>query len=547
MIMKNVFTHIVLALLIGYVPISPLHSQIVVNVTNINPGSGDSNPMYITGIANKLYFSAKDNSSDQELWSHDLTSGTSQQIADINIFGSSNPRNLTVVNGKLFFVAEDLSHGEELWMYDPVSGDTNFLRDIYLGPTDSKIENMIDVNGILFFSAKTPSSGIELWRSDGTPNGTDIVADINSGSSSSISLTPGEGYFTNINDTLYFVAQGNTTGRELWMCPGSMTGVPSDISLMPANQSSNPSSLTNVNGTLYFWAYTSALGAELFKLSSLTPVCVADIMPGQQSSMLSNYIFNSEPPRMIGLGDTLFFGALDSVTGSMELHRTNGSNLSETLVKDIYIGANSSFPGIFCVYNNKVFFAANGYSGNTLSGSEPHFSDGTPTGTQILKDCILGQSGSDPSGFIVANNTLFFIAEGPNYLYMSDGTTSGTIKIFINGVDYLTVHNGTLFFKAHTPQNGQEIYTFSSMNLDLPNNDDLISIYPNPSSDLIQIDSKNIILDISIYSLTGQLLQQQKVNQTCSEQIDLNTFDAGVYIAVITTAVGKSSQRIIKQ
>ena len=88
-------------------------------VTQINPCSGNANPLSLCVFNNAIYFGATDGSSGTELWKYDGSTAT--QVADINPGSSgSTPNVLTVYNGKLYFAATDGNADRELWQSDGV-------------------------------------------------------------------------------------------------------------------------------------------------------------------------------------------------------------------------------------------------------------------------------------------------------------------------------------------------------------------------------------------------------------------------------------------
>src|SRR5262245_49784310 len=70
---------------------------------------------------------------------------------------------------------------------------------------------------------------------------------------------------------------------------------------------------------------------------------------------------------------------------------------------------------------------------NENSGGELWVSDGTPEGTQLVKEIRTGGGlGSDPFGFFELNNQLFFWADNGTIgheLWRSDGTAAGTVLV----------------------------------------------------------------------------------------------------------------------
>ena len=80
--------------------------------------------------------------------------------------------------------------------------------------------------------------------------------------------------------------------------------------------------------------------------------------------------------------------------------------------------------------------------------------------------------------------------------------------------------------------------------------DTQISIYPNPTKDIVNIDitgenaSENN--KIFIYSMNGQLIEQRTETDN-RMQIDLSSLPQGTYIMIIETDKFKYKQKIIKQ
>jgi ELWxxDGT repeat protein len=138
-----------------------------------------------------------------------------------------------------------------------------------------------NVNGTLYFVANDGTTGYELWKSDGTSAGTRLVRNINSGGNSSYPR-----YLTNVSGTLFFSADDGTKGHELWKSDGTPGGTVLVRDIRPAsggiNFGSYPRHLANVNGTLFFAANDGTRGYELWKSdgTSTGTVLVKDIRPG---------------------------------------------------------------------------------------------------------------------------------------------------------------------------------------------------------------------------------------------------------------------------
>src|SRR5581483_3109561 len=110
------------------------------------------------------------------------------------------------------------------------------------------------------FTAAESSHGKELWRSDGTSTGTVLVNDIKPGQPAGV-----ENYFSyhghsnyngaaNVNGTLFFCANDNSHGYELWKSDGTSAGTLLVKDIHSGSLSSRPQDLINVSGTLFFSA-----------------------------------------------------------------------------------------------------------------------------------------------------------------------------------------------------------------------------------------------------------------------------------------------------
>lgn len=76
--------------------------------------------------------------------------------------------------------------------------------------------------------------------------------------------------------------------------------------------------------------------------------------------------------------------------------------------------------------------------------------------------------------------------------------------------------------------------------------DTSISVYPNPTTSIININCNNNIKTIQLYDVQGRLLQTQIVNNTTTS-IDISDKSKGVYFAKITSEVGVKVEKIMKE
>ena len=165
----------------------------------------------------------------------------------------------------------------------------------------------------------------------------------------------------------------------------------------------------------------------------------------------------------MNVNGTLFFTAFDSTNG-YELWKSDGTSSGTLLVKDIRTGAYSSYPSYLTNVNGTLFFRAN----DGTNGYELWKSNGTAATTLLVKDIRSGSANSYPANLTNVNGTLFFRAnDGTNgyELWKSNGTAATTVlvKDIRSGTAnsypaYLTNLNGTLLFRANNGTTGYELW-----------------------------------------------------------------------------------------
>lgn len=223
--------------------------------------------------------------------------------------------------------------------------------------------------------------------------------------------------------------------------------------------SSYPKELTIMNGRLYFIATNVANGQEIFYTNGVYPnlTLVSDIMAGPLGSGAANLTVLN--------GSKLIFSADGGGGKGIELWQSDGTNTGTSLVKDIYAGGVSSTPESFYAFNGKVFFSAYGSAGGN---QDLWVTDGTNAGTYLFKD-INPTGGSYPKGYCEMGGKLFFEAftdlEGDE-IWVSDGTDTGTrllkdVKTGMMGSypqNFVAIGNKLFFTVSVPPPAGSVVY-----------------------------------------------------------------------------------------
>ena len=254
-------------------------------------------------IGDYVYFSANDGATGAEPYRVELTTATAEMIADINndptpSTSSSVPREFIAFDGKVFFVANnDNDSGEfgtEIWSYDNEGNVSGF--DIRSGTSSSTPSSLTVVGDNLMFIANDGIIGSEPCVLDGAAW---ECLDIN---------PDGANYSTMVgfNGKAWFDASDGTAaehGIELWSSDGATTEIAADI--WPGMDPSNPTAFTVFGDALYFNADRDSDGRELWRVKDDAVELFLDLYPGSTDDVPNN----SNPFEFQVIGDRLYFQA----------------------------------------------------------------------------------------------------------------------------------------------------------------------------------------------------------------------------------------------
>ena len=502
--------------------IEPLEKRVLLSVTpeliDLN-AAGASSPSDFVQVGDATFFTAEDDTHGRELWVTDGTPEGTTLVKDVYVGSdSSDPAELTEVDGALFFVADDGINGQELWKTDGTAAGTVMVKDVNpgvgyqypygYGPLQSFPRDLTNVNGTLFFSAEDAEHGAELWVSDGTTNGTVMVKDIFEGTYTNdygtypTSSNPSS--LVNVDGTLFFTAYDEVNGRELWKSDGTADGTVLVKDVFAGDyphyyngtyygqypNTSQPDKLTAVDGELFFVARDEEHGLELWKSDGgdAGTVLVKDVLEGSQDGFTA-------ADSLTNFDGTLLFSADNGTSGS-ELWKSNGTESGTVLVKDIYPGGEwysgyangynydgfrpyTSSPQDFTIADGVLFFSAD----DGEHGRELWMSNGTESGTEMVKDVFSGSSydsstssyvlnSSNPQYLTAVDGRLFFTADhethGPE-LWTSDGTAADTVLVYdiVSGGDgsspqSLFGYDSTLLFSADDQEADRELWVLEA-------------------------------------------------------------------------------------
>jgi len=308
----------------------------------------------------------------------------------------------------------------------------------------------VGMDSTLYFMSFDYQSGERLWKSDGTLQGTKTIRGFLPGPADEGTYY-GSFNFTAIGPNLFLAGNDVVNGCEPWMSDGTTSATVMLGDINPGPNSCDPQGFGQVGSAVCFFADDGVHGRELWKadLKNGRTLLVKDIRAGAESSVPGGPYSGVE---IKTIGSTAFFGADDGVH-SGELWKTDGTESGTVLVRDAYPNGYSSRPNHLTVVGSTLYYLHGGL----------WRSDGTASGTMMVKSLYDDYT----EQIVTMDSVLYFRGSGQEGLglWRSDGTTSGTylVKAFHSVSQsifpqQITVSGSKLFFVADDSVHGSELW-----------------------------------------------------------------------------------------
>ncbi|MEM6403577.1 MAG: ELWxxDGT repeat protein, partial [Cyanobacteria bacterium P01_D01_bin.116] len=469
-------------------------------IKDIEPGAESSNPGFIGDVNGNLLFTTFNppvNGLTTQLWKTDGSEAGTVLVSD---FGNNSfpPSSVAIIDNAVYFLLNTSFTSLSLFRSDGTESGTITVDGANLRLGES-INNLTAVGDSLFYTATTGSSSLlreRLFRIDNNISEPVLIQPESGGGIPSDLIGVGNTLF--FSDSFELV--DGSPDIELWKSDGTDAGTVLVKDINP-NDSSNPDLFADVNGTLFFSAEDGTNGRELWKSDGTEAgtVLIKDINPGSDSSISRTPFtapMSNSGSKFADVNGTFYFVADDGTNGN-ELWKSDGTNSGTVLVKDISLGSEGSNLDNLTNVNSTLFFTVNDGS----NGTELWKSDGTESGTVLVKDINGDENSSNPNNLTNLDGILYFTADdGTNgvELWKSDGTTDGTVLVDdINSGSAssdpggLTVFSDELYFSADDGINGRELWGLTEGGTK-PNQDLILG---GDSNDILEGKERDNIID----------------------------------------------------
>ena len=407
--------------------------------TTFDGGSNDSYPQWLTLFDGKVFFSAVDDTGQQELWSSDATTPGTIKVGDIGGLVGGNPEHLSAGRYSLLFSAFTVDAGRELWFVNSGTQQLGELDEVVLGVSSSFPRDIRFLYEAPVFSAVDGEGVRTLWRSD-----------IENEQLSSDHVLPVESLLKIFENNIYFVADYLNSGDSLWKYNGSEFDEAFDYypdssgdtrirqlvasgerlyfsaSALSANSDQlfwitesgeeaqrvasgeefdylAPSDLIDVDGVLYFTASTD-YGRDLWRVRPEENIAeLAD--PANQSKGINR------AGELTHVGDKIFYAG--TYNFDKELWVYDIATEASSMVKDINTSGDAlvRIDNQLTGFEEYLLFVAE----DDVYGEELWITNGQQEGTFRLTDINEGASGSDINDLTVLGDKAVFSAKSADY------------------------------------------------------------------------------------------------------------------------------------
>ncbi|MNK68701.1 hypothetical protein D3C87_880690 [compost metagenome] len=496
-----------------------------------------SNPNSFLKFNNSLFFEASSENTGFEIWKSDGTPESTAILQFMNASNGSNAKRIlntgsAILNGKLFFIAKDDKSNGEIWKTDGINETvkiTDFLR--------GRVEKLTTVGNSIFFLMKTSNYVLQVWKTDGTKEGTVLIKD-------NLPIWNKPTFEGELNNTFVFTFQVvNSNDSRVWRSDGTSDGTYPISAQMDGNGS-------GLGGTAAFSQYIKSANKLYF--------------------VSRNYLFETDgtPENTINRGGTWYgsfkiadFSDVIEVNGNLYFMFFSADYLNLEIWK--FNLANKDLSMIYSAQKSQYFYPSSFvYKNDSLIFCGPNNANGTSLLSMKLSNNEISEikempSRSKPLAFFAyeaaafiynINNNEYFITSPENekqersgYIFNYNLQKAENIAALDNVSEAIS-YNDYLYYAKDN-----KLWKYANnLNVISMDKQPLLTLYPNPSTDFIQINFPDgeSIQTIKIFDVNGRIVTNLSAYK--DNKIDVSRLAKGIYNVQIKYGNSLINKKIIK-
>ncbi|TPG41741.1 T9SS type A sorting domain-containing protein [Flavobacterium pectinovorum] len=518
-----------LLFLLAFVIVNVNAQQVIYNTSG--------NPSSFIKFNDKIFFEAYNQDSGSEIWQSDGTSSNTSILKDIYPGSESGSQNFlkttsTILKDKLYFIAKDENSLGEIWKTDGTANGTTKVTNFLNG----RVWRLTAAGDYIYFLITQDNNTLQVWKTDGTEGGTVLVKD-------NLSIWNGPTFQGKCNDIFIFTFQPyGTNNTKVWRSSGTADGTYPITEELDGNGS-------GVGGTSALSQYIE-FNNKLYFVSRL----YLHETDGTSQSIIGNVQSNMTTySDAIVANDNLYFMFFSEDNNSLSVWKFDKKDRSIGQIYTNY-GSNYFSPSNFAKTNDALLFSGSNPTGGTSLISL----DLATNEASYLKELsdnktekpFLFTENLDRNTISLINNDQYFITSAIDKNYARKGwITNITAKTTENIADLNDVwgsisHGDYLYYIKDSKfmKYAKNLGTGSIIDYKRS-----LVLYPNPSSNFIQIEANDIDLieSINVFDLSGK----EVINRSdySNGKIDISKLSQGTYIFRIKLNGAFIEKKIIKR
>jgi len=395
-------------------------SHFVTKLQDYVPSSPEEDTHSRLGMKGLFFGFAEDSTNfgdPSDLW---ITDGTADGTRILATIPSGFPSFLQGVHEdrSVFIIGRHQQASVDLWSTDGTEEGTESFTLTALGGAPFYFSASARLGtGWVFLvrpDGAVEESTCDLWFTDGSETGTQPVVNLNE----LIEVPPGgeipywncPSNLVSTGDRVFFSFNDPVDGTELWVSDGTRNGTRKISDLAPDGERSSVRALMAWNGGVAFRGEGPSGPATLY-FSDGT-------LEGTRPISDRGHIGSIQR-----MADELWFSVHFSSPQRVELWATRGTAASERRIAELAVAEDSSNPGEFLPFSDRLFFV----TGDSFSRGELWSTDGTSAGTNNLDLSALRSFPIDPEMLRVVGDELYIVDHSS--IFATDGTVEGSREV----------------------------------------------------------------------------------------------------------------------